>query len=291
MKKIDPQGSDAPGPAEAVPAGAPLFPPLSRRRRREIASLAHKKYREQLGELLVEGERSVVSALLAQAPLVEVVFAEGVRPGPALTRLLAGSGVPCYTVPADEMDRLSEVQTSQGVLGVARAVWQPIETLDACRTVVALDGVQDPGNAGTILRTAAWFGADAVLAGAGTVDLLHPKVVRAAMGGLWDVRLYRTAALEEVVARLRRGGFACYGADLEGVASAAWQPRVPSVLVFGSEAHGLSAGVAAALDARVRIEGADGRQGAESLNVAVAAGILLYEWLGRMDAHPRSKNA
>jgi TrmH family RNA methyltransferase len=143
-----------------------------------------------------------------------------------------------------------------------------------------LDAVQDPGNAGTIIRTAAWFGVDALVAGPGTVDFFNPKVVRAAMGGLWDVRLSRTDDLVVLLDRLAAAGFHRYGADLEGMRLRDWSPRVPSVLVLGSEAHGVSPEIAAAVDDRVTITGSPRRHGAESLNVAVAAGILMQHWLG-----------
>lgn len=253
---------------------------LSERRRKEIAALGHRKYRERLGQLLVEGVRSVEAAAAAGAALVEVVVTAAAAREARVQHLLETAAAPVYVVSEADMARLSDVETAQGVLAVAQTPLVPAASLSACGTVLALDGVQDPGNVGTLLRTAAWFGADAVVAGPGTVDLFNPKVVRAAMGGLWDVRLARAADLAEALAGLQRQGFACYGADLAGTPAGTWQPRRPSVLVLGSEGHGLSPAVAACLDERVCIPGVASRRGAESLNVAVAAGILLYEWLG-----------
>jgi len=101
------------------------------------------------------------------------------------------------------------------------------------------------------------------------------------MGGLWDVHLAQTPDLPATLARLREHGFTCYGADLHGTPVQTWTPRRPSVLVLGSEAHGLSPGVQACLAERIAIEGAAARAGTESLNVAVAAGILVYAWMGK----------
>lgn len=256
-------------------------PTLSHRRLKEIASLDHRKYRERLGQFVVEGLRSVASAVAAGAPLVEVLRASSAREAPRVEALAAQAGVPVYVLSDAEMDRLSGVETGQGVLAVARIPLVPEEHLRACEAVLVLDGVQDPGNVGTILRTAAWFGADAVLTGPGTADLFNPKVVRSAMGGLWDLRLARSEDLAASLESLSRDGFACYGADLGGTPVRAWQPQRPSVLVLGSEAHGLSPAVRAALTERVAIPGSPSRAATESLNVAVAAGILLHEWLGR----------
>lgn len=252
---------------------------LSERRRKEIASLTRRKYRDVHGQMLVEGVRSLRSAVEANATLVEVLVSAGVREEASVAALLDRVAVPVHVLAARDMARLSEVGSGQGLLAVARTTLCPESTLQTLDRVLVLDGVQDPGNTGTLLRTAAWFGIDGVLAGPGTVDFFNPKTVRAAMGGLWDVCLTRTNDLAAELQRLRKAGFALYGADLEGTGVDAWQVRTPSALILGSEAHGLSAAVRAALDARITIAGAPTRRGAESLNVAVAAGILMHYWL------------
>lgn len=254
---------------------------LTARRSKEIASLVRKKHRDRLGQVLVEGVRAVEAAVAAQVPLVDLVIAEAAQQTERVQALVAQAGVPVYVVPEATLARLSDVQTSQGVLAVARPSLMDEARLAACQTVLALDGVQDPGNVGAVVRTAAWFGVEAVVAGPGTADLFQPKVVRAAMGGLWDVRLAQTDALPATLARLKAQGMACYGADLQGTPVHTWQPRRPAVLVLGSEAHGLTPAVQALLDERLVIAGADARAGTESLNVAVAAGILVYAWMGR----------
>ena len=208
-------------------------------------------------------------------------MAPSVRREPRVEALLDGTEATIYEVPDRDLERVSDVQTSQGLLAVAEARWHPLDDVLELDRLVLLDGVQDPGNVGTIIRTAAWFGADAVVAGSGTADLYHPKVVRAAMGGLWDVRLARTDDLAALLADARKAGIGTYGADLGGTPARRWQPASRAALVLGSEAHGLSDSVAAQLDERVSIVGQrTQRQGVESLNVGIAAGILLNTWLG-----------
>jgi TrmH family RNA methyltransferase len=158
------------------------------------------------------------------------------------------------------------------------------DRLPADATLLLLDGVQDPGNVGTLLRTGAWFGADAVAAGPGTAGLYGPKVMRAAAGGHWALSLTRTDQPGELLDTLRRSGWGLYGADLQGVPADDWAPQRPSALVLGSEAHGLSPAVLDRLDTPVSLPGAPHRPAAESLNVAVAGGILVYEWLGTSPA-------
>lgn len=258
---------------------------LSNRRRKEINSLTRRKYRQQLGQTLIEGVRALESALDAGAPIAEIIVSSEARTNPPVQSLCDRADVPTYVLSAEEVNRLSDVRTSQGVMAVVETVYisedDVVDAFTPTTAVLALDGVQDPGNVGTIIRTAAWFGADAVVAGAGTAGLYGPKVMRAAMGGHWDLRLVRTDALGALLQRMRASGVRCYGADLQGVRAEAWQPERPSVLVVGSEAHGLSAAVRAQIDETVAIPGAPRRQGTESLNVAVATGILIYEWSGR----------
>lgn len=257
---------------------------LSNRRRKEINALTRRSVRKEEGQTLVEGVRSVDAVLAAGAPLVDLVVAETARTDPDVQALCDRADVPVYVVPDRELAKLSDVRTSQGILGVVETRYTGEaalpDVLSPTATVLVLDGVQDPGNVGTILRTAAWFGAEHVVAGPGTAGLYGPKVMRAAMGGHWDVTLTRSADLGALLQRFRRAGLRLYGADLYGTRSSDWQPAQPSALVLGSEAHGLSAPVQSAIDEPVAIPGASQRAGAESLNVAVAAGILIYEWTG-----------
>jgi RNA methyltransferase, TrmH family len=251
---------------------------LSERRKKEIASLRQRKFRERLREVLVEGLRSVEAAVEAGAPLVDMVVTRAALQDPVIRALAERAAVPVYVVPEPVLERISEVETSQGILATVAETLVDESDLPSLQTILALDGLQDPGNIGTIIRTAAWFGIDAVVAGPGAADFYNPKVVRSAMGGLWDVRLTRTKDLAGLLDRLRKAGFTCYGADLAGVPPSAWKPAAPAVLILGSEAHGLSSEIASRLDERVCVPGSPKRKGTESLNVAMAASILMYRW-------------
>lgn len=254
------------------------MPPLTRRRLKEIAALTKRKERDRRGELVVEGLRSVESAVAAGGVLVDLLVTEAALDDPRVEAVAERAAVAATPIAARDLARLSDVQTHQGVLAVARLPEVPLETLQTLPSVLALDGVQDPGNVGTLIRTAAWFGVGGVVAGPGTADLYHPKVIRATMGGIWDVRPARTADLAETLAAFRAAGRRLYGADLDGAPVAAWQPAAPAVLVLGSEAHGLQPEVAALLDGTVTIAPGAARQATESLNVGIAGGILLYAW-------------
>lgn len=257
--------------------------PLSNRRRKAIASLTRRRHRRRHDQTLLETRRALDAALDADAPLVDCVVTPEALDDPEVQALLDRLTVPVYTTDAQTMDQLTDVSTSQGLVAVAERRLVPpdalLDRLDADATLLLLDGVQDPGNVGTLLRTAAWFGADAVGAGPGTAGLYGPKVMRAAAGSHWSLTLSRTDDLGPLLDHLRREGWELYGADLTGVHADAWTPAAPSALVLGSEAHGLSAAVLDRLDTPVAIPGAPHRPAAESLNVAVAGGILIYEWV------------
>lgn len=257
---------------------------LSNRRRKTIASLTRRRHRRKHDRTLLEGRRALDAALDGEAPLVDCVVTREALDDPEVQGLLDRLSVPVYVTDSDTMARLTDVATPQGIVAVVeRRLVSPEglpDTLGPEATLLLLDGVQDPGNVGTLLRTAAWFGAEAIAAGPDTAGLYGPKVMRAGAGGHWALSLSRTDAPGTLLDRLRRSGWALYGADLQGVRSDAWRPDRPSVLVLGSEAHGLSPAVLDRLDTPVSIPGAARRPSAESLNVAVAGGILVYEWLG-----------
>ena len=255
---------------------------MTRQRLKDIAQLSRPRARRALGQFLVEGARSVASAVEAGAPIVEVLVAHDASGEAAAAAARAErAGVPVWSVAARDLDRVGDARTSQGVLAVAASVVR--ESLDGVEgPVLLLDGVQDPGNVGGMVRTAAWFGAAAVVADAASADFETPKAARASMGGLWDLRLVRVPSLAPVLDRLAEAGVEVWGADLDGAPVGGWAPARGAALVVGSEARGLSEPVRRRLAGRVSIPGAGpGRaRGVESLNVAVAAGVLLARWLG-----------
>ena len=258
--------------------------PLSNRRRKVIAALTRRRGRRRHDRTLIEGRRALQAALDAGAPIVEAVVTSDALDAPAVQSLLDRLSGPVFEADPDTVAQITDVATPQGLVAVAeRRLHTPDtmpERLGDTGTALLLDGVQDPGNVGTLLRTAAWFGAQAVVAGPGTAGLYGPKVMRAGAGSHWTLDLARADELGPLLDRLRRHDVSLYGADLQGVQAHAWHPTRPSALALGSEAHGLSAVVLDRLDATVALRGAPNRPAAESLNVAVAGGILLYEWLG-----------
>ena len=255
---------------------------LSEQRRKEIASLARKKGRSLHRQMLVEGLRSVKSSLLAGAPLHEILVTEAILEDKEIEETIKATQSPVYAITEKAARQISSVETHQGIFAVAGIYTTPLEEFEKMAAVVALDGVQDPGNVGSIIRTAAWFGIAGILAGADTADFYNPKVIRASMGGIWDVKLARLPDLASGLLRLKKDGATMVAAELEGTPLSDWQPGKATVLVIGGEAHGISDAVNMTIDERVTIVGAMKKQGAESLNAGMAAGIIMHHWANSM---------
>ena len=229
---------------------------------------ASRAYRDECGEYLGDGVKLLQEAVQWGAPLQTVLLSEGVEP-PELPR-----GVRVARVSAELMRSVSPSETPQGALFTARMERSALpERLDGARYLV-LDGVQDPGNVGTILRTADALDCDGVFLVNACADLYNPKTVRATMGALFRQRVWRCAP-DALAALLRASGVPLYGAALRGdtVPLGAVEPTRAAVAV-GSEGGGLGAEVLALCDKTIRIPMSER---CESLNAAVAATVALWE--------------
>jgi RNA methyltransferase, TrmH family len=253
---------------------------LSRREERLLRSLRQRKTREAEGLFLVEGVRAAedlaASALPVRFALAASTLGDGPR-GRALLDVLAKKGVTVHETTERELAALADTETPQGILAVAPI---PSAGLDRLRVdaepavVVVLDAVQDPGNFGTLARTAEALGAVGLVALPGTVDPWNPKSVRAAMGSTFRLPVV-PADWEALSPWLSSRGFATLAAAAGG--EPLGEPRpARAALVLGNEGAGISEDTRARAD---RVVGIPIRGRAESLNVAAAGAILLYELL------------
>lgn len=240
--------------------------------------LRRRKARERRGLFVAEGVRAVEelvrSALEIEGILVAPQLAEAPRGG-ALIDAVRARGLVLEEVAASEFASAAETESPQGVLGLARIPGTGLDDIEPAEPLrlLILDAVQDPGNVGTIVRTAAALGAHAVIALPGTVDLWNAKVVRSGMGSHFYLPAINCTWDELSTFRTSRG-IRLWGADAGGTKVGAERPPAKLGIVVGNEGVGLSSAVRSAVDRLVSIPMADG---SESLNVAVAAGILLHE--------------
>ncbi|HKS06448.1 MAG TPA: RNA methyltransferase [Gemmatimonadaceae bacterium] len=238
--------------------------------------LGRRKARERRSQFVAEGVRAVEelvrSPLTIAGALVAPQLLDAPR-GAALRDKLEQRGVNVESVDHQEFASAAETESPQGVLAIADVPARALtQILDSPAPILVLDGIQDPGNVGTILRTAAALGARATIALPGTVDLWNAKVVRSAVGAHFT-HLAFASSWEELSAYLAESKVPLWTAASDGdsLGDVARPSRV--ALALGNEGAGVSATVAAASARRVAIPIGEH---AESLNVAVAAGIFLH---------------
>lgn len=234
--------------------------PLTKAELSRLRDLRDKKHRESTGRFVVEGEKVIGELLATGYPLLEIysTVAWSGPKGDARVKIIT----------AQEMGRASHFPTPSNVLAVGRIERRPLPagTLNQGLTL-ALDGIQDPGNVGTLLRLADWFALDRVVLSPDSADLFSQKVINASMGSFARVSVH-LATLPEVLADAQ---VPILGCDLEGDDVHALKPLRHAIIVIGSEGRGLSPGVQALVTRRVTIPRFGG---AESLNAAVAAAIV-----------------
>lgn len=224
--------------------------------------LQQKKYREEAGAFMVEGERQVAEALTSGWEVRAIL--------PTPERVAEFSG-PVFATTYPERAHLSSLVTAPEVLAVVAMPKRPKLQPDG-KLVLCLDGIADPGNMGSILRSADWFGVKQVLIGPGCVEIFNEKVVRAMMGSLFRLSLVPSTNLERDLKMLQTAGYTVVvtlAEPSEGIVL-----KEPLCLVIGSETSGVSSALRELADASFHI---NGQGGAESLNAGVSAGIALYE--------------
>lgn len=232
-----------------------------------LRSLRDKKHREAAGLFVVEGEKVVAELLAADFPFTEI-YATDAWHGFATGTARPASHGEIVRVTAAEMARASHFPTPSSVLAVGRIVRAPLTPGALDRGLsLALDGVQDAGNVGTLLRIADWFGLDRVVLSPDCADLFHQKTINASMGSFARVKTH-TADLSTLLAGVHAPVLGC---DLAGDSAHTLPALRDAVIVIGAEGSGLSPAVKQLVTRFVTIP----RHGsAESLNAAVAAAVV-----------------
>jgi len=240
--------------------------------------LGRRKAREKHSLFVAEGVRCVEELLRSGLPLRGALIAPQLATAPrgqALRASLEAAGVELAEVSERDFRSAAETESPQGVIAIAEVPNRTLDTLligSRCRLLV-LDGVQDPGNVGTIVRTAAALGATATIALPGTVDLWNPKVIRSSMGAQFVHPAFHST-LSELIAFLEKEGIELWSTAAEGSALSPELAPQRLAIALGNEGSGLSADVRSRSGRTVSLPISSGT---ESLNVAVAAGIILYE--------------
>lgn len=244
-----------------------------------IRSLRDKRTRDTEKRMVLEGAKLIAEAVGSGFYPEKLVVSERVKDQRQIRELLAGAGrAQVITVSDTVMDYLCETDTPQGIAALVAMPGTGLTDIEVTpdSLLVMLDGVQDPGNVGTIVRTADAFGAQAVILTKGCADLYSSKTLRSTMGSVFHIPTARDVALPELTAFLKKNGVytAATGIREAAVPLHKTALRRPLAVVFGNEAGGVSPEMTGSADIVIKISMAGF---AESLNVAVAAGVVLYE--------------
>lgn len=241
-----------------------------------IKSLQHKKFRKEYGLFVAEGSRLVDDIISSELIVDSIFHTEEWEP----TRL--AQEIKCELISGKEMSRISGLTTPSSVLAIVKTPHAKpnLSNLEKSFTL-ALDDIQDPGNLGTIIRLADWFGIETIICSPATADAFSPKVVQSSMGAIARVEIVYTD-LEDVLEYAVKRGIAVYGAFLEGENIYTATLDNYGIAVMGNEGNGISGKVGKLIPNRITIPSFAGKgRGSESLNVAMATAVICSEFRRR----------
>ena len=224
---------------------------------KETAKLLRSKYRDELGLFLIEGQKGIEEAVDAGVEIVHIFSTAGFEQNDKR-----------IDVTEPVIAKISDAKTPPKAVAVAKQI-KP-EWSENFNKVILLEGIKDPGNLGTILRTAAAFNTDAVVLYGDTVDLYNPKTVRSAVGNLWKIPVFKFNTLDKFKAYEKVATLPCGNTiNLKD-----YTPSEKVLIMFGSEADGLSEDLKGKADKNVTIEMSEN---VESLNLSISAAIVMYQ--------------
>lgn len=241
---------------------------LNKTHTKYIQSLHHKKFRDELGEFIAEGPK-VVLELLDGREFV-CIYIAGIESWITANELLLQKypGPQIFAVKDFELDKISMLTTANNVMAVFKKKTAAAVTPQN-KIILVLDGIQDPGNFGTIMRTADWFGVENIVCSHTCADMYNPKVVQSTMGSLARVNIFYTN-IEEWLQQ--NSSIKKYAAALNGKPVSKYEKLQEAIIIIGNEGKGISDAVMQQADEKITIPKIGE---AESLNAAVATGIIL----------------
>ncbi|HOU74776.1 MAG TPA: RNA methyltransferase [Tenuifilum sp.] len=246
---------------------------LSRNSIKRVKSLQQKKFRNELGLFIAEGTKLVDELISSNFEIEEIYHTE--------QYLVTNVNCLVHKVSQSEMERISGLVTPSPVLAVVRFPTYKLDVDPSKELVLALDTIQDPGNMGTIIRLADWFGIDNIVCSHGCADAFAPKAIQATMGAIAHVKVHYT----DLITWLSQHTVNCpiIGACMDGENIYKAKKEHAGIIVMGNEGNGISPAVDKLITHRIHIPTfARGRQKVESLNVAMATAIILSEFKGTL---------
>lgn len=249
------------------------FKPMSNNLKKFIVSLKDRTKRKETGLFVAEGYK--ICEELLESPLTTefVVLSSNAREQTVeLAKAFHRKGIDVFLARQQQFLQLCETETPQDILAVVRYSNEPPK-IDY--PIIVLDGISDPGNLGTIIRTADWFGYRTILTSPDSVDKYNPKVIRGSMGSFFRVNVIQNRQLSDFIGAKKKEA-KIFAGTLSGKIPLS-QISFPkkSIVIFGNESRGIRPEILSFADFEFKIEG---KGSAESLNVAISAGIVLYKY-------------
>ena len=235
----------------------------------DIKKLHQKKFREQSGTFIVEGTKSVLELLHSNLKVTALWVTENW----AKTHEKEIDSFPFNILSLKDMERISTLRTPQEALAIAEIPTYGVHDIDHTQPLLILDTIQDPGNLGTIVRTADWFGITQILASLDTVELTNPKTIQAAMGSFARVKVIYTDLLNYLK---NRADAPLFGTFMQGTPISEINFPTNSMILIGNEGNGISDALLPFITEKISIPACSDTT--ESLNASVATAIMLYEF-------------
>jgi len=246
----------------------------------QIRMLHHKKYRDEQGVFIVEGVKSCVEVLQSDMEVLQCFVTE---------RFVGAKNFsPLQNVSEKEMDRISCLSTASEVLCIVKKTQYNLSHIDDEKPLLVLDAIRDPGNLGTIIRTADWFGFTQILCSEDGVEFTNPKVIQATMGSFTRVKVVYANLLDYLKTQTQR---TVYGLFMKGEPIHNQSFKNNDIVIIGSESHGISEKLTSFIHTKIEIPMSPHEVVApESLNAAMAAGIFMYVYRTETQKHKTLKN-
>jgi len=251
---------------------------LSKAKIKFLASLKQKKFREIENRFLIEGEKILSECIHSDWEIIEVFLSnEVVKKNSQFVELIKSKKIPITIIPAKEFEKFSSDKTpSQIAALVERKQFLEDEVFNlSSKKFLILQNISDPGNFGTIIRSADWFGINGIICDESTVELTNPKVVKGSMGSIFHLLILHNVHLLSFCEKLKSSGMKIISTSTTGKDLSQFDFSENCAVIFGNESVGISEQINKIADETIAIP-KFGK--AESLNVSIAASIILYEW-------------
>ena len=251
---------------------------------KHIKKLKEKKYRDQYNEFIIEGTKMIEEALEEKAKIKSIIICDDCKNQGAIPSDLMYeiAKLDCIYVSEKVFNTITDVINPQGIMAVLEKPVSSENVIDYNNEIIlALDGIQDPGNLGTILRTVDSIGLTQILVSKGTADAYNSKVIRSTMGAIFRVKVIETENLVKTIKEIKKHKITVYATDLRTDKSIYDIDYNKSAIIIGNEANGVSEDVLKEASERIKIPML-GKT--ESLNAAVATSVILYEAYRQMNS-------